>query len=142
MGAIRVVFDTNVIVSAIGWDGKPEACIELAFQEVIQPITSSAMEDELHEVLTYPKFDFTADDVFRVAYTLSTVSERVDPAVELDVVPDAADNMFIECAVAGDADYIVSGDSHLLDLESYEGIEVVAPDEFLTAIDPGDNGVA
>ena len=138
MGEIRVVFDTNVIVSAIGWDGKPETCIVLAFQGVIQPVTSSVMEDELHEVLTYPKFDFTADEIFRVADTLSTVSERVDPAIELAVVPDAADNMFIECAVAGDADYIVSGDSHLLNLESYEGIKIVAPDEFLTAIDPSE----
>ena len=59
------------------------------------------------------------------------MAELVTPEMDLEAVEDDPDDdKILECAVAGNADYIVSGDSHLLDIEEYRGVEIVSPDEF------------
>jgi putative PIN family toxin of toxin-antitoxin system len=55
----RVVLDTNVFISALGWDGKPEACLEQVLQEQVDGYISPAMVDELRRVMDYPRFGFT-----------------------------------------------------------------------------------
>ena len=61
------------------------------------------------------------------------MSELVTPEMDLEAIEDDPDDdKVLECAVAGNADYIVSGDSHLLDIEEYRGVEIVSPDEFLS----------
>ncbi len=60
---------------------------------------------------------------------------NVSPTVKLDVIKaDPKDNIILECAVAGNADYIVSGDKHLLDLKEFSGIKILKPAEFLRKI--------
>jgi predicted nucleic acid-binding protein len=61
----------------------------------------------------------------------------VHPQERLAIIADDPDNRILECAVAGPADFIISGDHHLLDLENYQGIKIVNPARFLEAIEAG-----
>lgn len=87
--------------------------------------------EELVRVLQYDRIPIEDDKVafyFGVVQRFSTV---IVPDVDITDCDDPDDNMFLECAVAGDAEYIVSGDPHLTDLHPYEGIQILPPAEFL-----------
>lgn len=134
MGSLAVVFDTNVLVSGIGWGGKPWECLLLAFIRDVEMVTSEAALDEFERVLGYEHLPFTTEEqrrypeLIRYEATVVTPSEAIE---EIDDDPD--DDTFLEIAVEADVDYIVSGDPHLKDLGQFRGIDIVSPDEFLTA---------
>ncbi len=129
----RVVFDTNVLVSALGWDGKPEDCLELVFDNSIDAYSSPDIIDELSRVLEYDRLGLTPDE--RQSFLEIVVTEfhvvRPDPDLDIDAVDDPDDSVFLECAVSVDVDYVISGDRHLLDLTEYDGIPILTPDDFL-----------
>lgn len=136
MGSVRVVLDTNVLVSALGWGGKPERCLRRGLRREVELLGSPDTLSELARVLGYPKFDFTEREkaVFLSALLARTTIVRPEVDVEeIDADPD--DDVFLECAVAGGADAIVSGDDDLLELGEYEGIPILTPDEFLQRFD-------
>jgi putative PIN family toxin of toxin-antitoxin system len=92
---------------------------------------------ELERVLDYPKFKpyITARETREFRSAFEAASERVEPGVDLEVVDDPDGDMFVELAVAGGADYLVSGDGALLRLEEYDGTAILSADEFLAEID-------
>ncbi|MDZ4655409.1 MAG: putative toxin-antitoxin system toxin component, PIN family [Coriobacteriia bacterium] len=120
----RVVLDTNVFISAYGFGGKPaellRACIVGEHVLVTSPAILAEVADKLYEVL-----GFDDEHVREALKQVVRIGEVVRPDAELHVVADEPDNRVLECAVAGGADFIVSGDRHLLDLGEYEGIRVV-----------------
>ncbi|MBI5230682.1 MAG: putative toxin-antitoxin system toxin component, PIN family [Coriobacteriales bacterium] len=124
--AARVVFDTNVFVSAYAFGGKPADLMRAAIQGRIDLVTSPELLAELARVLT-DKLDFDAEHVEAVLLQIVRVAAVLRPEVTLDVVDDDPDNRVLECAVACDAAMIVSGDRHLLDLGSHEDIAIVTP---------------
>ncbi len=127
----RVVADTNVYVSALMFGGLPGTVPDLALVGSFTLVTSAALLDELDEKLRL-KFGVSPEDAAAVRRKLEIVVSIVKPDMVLDVVKDDPDdNSMLECALAGKADYIVSGDRHLLKLASYEGISIVAVREFL-----------
>lgn len=136
MGQIGVVVDTNVLVSALGFGGTPLEALLRTFDDDIQLLVSEATLSELDRVLGYDRLPFTDD--LRIGYVsiLAREGALVIPETEIHAVkPDPDDNRFLECAVAGDARFVVSGDDHLLDLGSFRGIEVVTPATFLRRLD-------
>ena len=75
--------------------------------------------------------------IFRVEkaiLTIETFSEKVSPKKHLTVIPYAPDNRIVECALAGEADFIISGDHHLTDLKEYQGITIINPATFLAIV--------
>lgn len=126
MKPVRVVADTNVIVSALFWKGNESKIIDLAEEGKIKLLSSVALLDELKKVLMYERFGLgekTVDD--NVEYIL-TISEIISPKRRLRVIrEDPDDNKFLECALEGKARYIISGDRHLLRLKEFRGIKVV-----------------
>jgi putative PIN family toxin of toxin-antitoxin system len=87
---------------------------------------------ELRRVLGYDRLNLSDSeqaDHFAMATTTATVVAPTEDITEIEADPD--DDMFLECASAADADYLISGDTHLLDLGSFQGIPVLSPDEFL-----------
>lgn len=128
----RIVFDTNVLISALGWDGKPETCLEQALHGPVDGYISPAMLEELRRVMDYPRFEFTeAEQRSFVAIILASF-HVVEPGISLEVIEaDPEDDKILECAVTGQVDYIVSGDTHLLDLDVYRGIPILSPAEYL-----------
>lgn len=131
MGTIRVVFDTNVVVSALGFGGRPLEALLRAFDEDVQLIASDEILRELERVLAYDHLPFTEAEQTRYPHILRLEAEIVVPENTIEIVRDSDDDMFLECALEGDAEYIVSGDSDLLDLHSVEDIRILTPAELI-----------
>ena len=130
----KVVFDTNIFISAfITPGGRGETAYQLAVDGRIKLYSSVPILTELARKLQ-DKFKWDADRVKAAVRHVAAVSTVLKPDRCISVVADEPDNRILECAVAGDADMIVTGDRHLLDLERYEGIEIVTLAVFLEQI--------
>lgn len=124
----RVVLDTNVLVSAALSDGPPYELLSLAEDGELEVVASPAILNELRDVLRRDRLPFTDSDVDAFVGKVVDVCTVVEPDVEVSVVADDPDDdAIVECAVAADAGCIVSGDSYLLELGSYERIPVRSP---------------
>jgi putative PIN family toxin of toxin-antitoxin system len=129
--AITVVFDTNILFSATGWRGNPFQCVEQARMGRIQAVTCPELMEELAEKLEM-KLDFSPEQAAETLADylgfLRVVSiPRLLPAVSRD--PD--DDIVLECAVVGRAQYVVSGDNDLLVLKEFRNIQIVRAGDFL-----------
>jgi len=128
----RIVLDTNVLVSALGWRGAPYEIVRRCHAGEHRLLISPEILSELERVLRYPKLKLTADRIDAYLEQLTELVELIRPAIEISAITaDASDNRILECALAGRADIIVSGDSHLLDLRTFEGISILRRQEFL-----------
>lgn len=128
----RIVLDTNVYVSAYGFGGKPARVLAAVISGEHTLVTSPALLAEVADKL-YAVLGFDDEHVSEVIRQVARIAEVVRPAVSIDLVADEPDNRVLECAVEGGADVIISGDHHLLDLVSYQGIRIVRVAEFLEA---------
>jgi putative PIN family toxin of toxin-antitoxin system len=135
---VRVVLDTNILApqswrSEFGQDN----LLQL-FGDDVDLVVSRAILMELADVLPRPRLQRRHRwDPARVSEFLSRVREDsvyVDPPQYLDVVRDPSDNRILEAALAGQADYIVTTDRDLLDLDEFEGVRIVTPVTFLAIL--------
>ena len=132
-----VVFDTNVLLSAIGWRGSPYHCIDLARQDRVKGLICPEILDELTEKLEQ-KLKFTPIQVIETIADLLSFLRLITIANTLNfLTTDPNDNMVLECAIVGNATHIVTGDKrHLLPLGSYQGIAIVNARDFLNLVIP------
>ena len=128
---MRVVADTNVLISAFLFGGLPRVFVDLGLSGAFGLITSGALLGELDEKLRV-KFAVPEAQAGALQTLLRLKATVTHPSFVLNVVSDDPDdNRVLECALAGRADCIVSGDRHLLRLGSYEGILVLTVRQFL-----------
>jgi uncharacterized protein len=129
---VKVVADTNVLVSALIFPGgPPEAFYRLALEGKVELVTSRPLLAELARVLS-EKFGWQPERAQELIEQLIRLAEIVDPQETVaDVEADPTDNRVLEAALAGHADAIVSGDQHLLALASWRGITVRSPAAFV-----------
>jgi putative PIN family toxin of toxin-antitoxin system len=127
----RVVVDTNVLVSAFLANGKPRELL-LKLLEKHTVILSSQMLAELADVLSRDKFAITSTQIERFISMLlqSATIVAVDSKLKV-VLEDPEDDIVLNAAFKGKADYIVSGDKHLLSLKKFENIEVLKAAQML-----------
>ncbi len=129
---LKVVLDTNVLISAILFGGKPRQILEKTIRGEIRLCISEPILDEFRGVLQRPKFDFSPEMIEVILTELTRVADFVNPSKRIGVVlEDPEDNRVLECAVEAEANYIVTGDSHLLKLSRYQNIEIVNAVAFL-----------
>ncbi|MDP3722133.1 MAG: putative toxin-antitoxin system toxin component, PIN family [Candidatus Omnitrophota bacterium] len=127
----RLVLDTNVVVSALLFDGPPAALVRLVVEGELVSLTSPSLLAELQRVLV-SKFQYPPSLAELAVTEWRALSEHVEPTVTLAVVAqDPSDNRVLECAVSAHAEAIVSGDKHLLALKSFRGIPILSPHAFL-----------
>ena len=128
---MRVVADTNVLISALMFGGLPGRFLDLALGRRFTLLTSNALLDELDEKLR-GKFAVSESDALAIRAKLEGNARLSDPDFQLNAVADDPDdNRVLECAVTGNADSIVSGDRHLLRIGGYEGTAIVTVRQFL-----------
>jgi len=128
----RVVLDTNVTIAAFFWKGYPRIIYDLIREKKLVMLLSSDMGKEFIRVVGYPKFGLTSKEIPPFVRNLRSNAEFVEIKSKISLISDdPTDNIFLECAIDGDADYIISGDKHILDLGKYENIQIVNPKEFL-----------
>ena len=133
---MRVVLDTNVLISAIFWTGRPKQLLNKVRRKECLFLTSQILLTELRAVLTREDKPFRlstveADTVIRAMQDLALI---VQPQSHLSVCRDESDNRVLECAVDGQADYIVSGDIHLLELQTFQDVDILTVKDFLDLI--------
>jgi putative PIN family toxin of toxin-antitoxin system len=136
---VRVVLDTNVIVSGLIWGGEPRHLLDFARQNTITPYTSAVLLDELADVLARDKFaarlatrNLTPNGIVRGYAALARVIAA--PIIARTVPDDPDDDAVIACALAAQADLIVSGDRDLLILHPYQNTAILKPSEAVKRI--------
>lgn len=138
---MRVVVDTNIVVSSsISAKGAPAEILRRWQQERFELLVSDPMLAEYERALGYKRVQLrhrmTDGEIHElVAYfrRFATLVETTETLAVIEDDPD--DNIVLECAVAGGAEYIVSGDAHLLTLKQYQGIQILSPATFIAFLD-------
>jgi putative PIN family toxin of toxin-antitoxin system len=128
---VRVVFDTNILVSALTFPGgRGEAALRRVIDEHDRLLLSKPILDELLGILSR-KFSREPEELAHLAVFLSELSLTVKPRRRLNVVEDEPDNRILDCAVAGRADAIVTGDKALLALQAFGEVRIISLREYL-----------
>ena len=133
---IRIVVDTNVLISALLFGGNPQMILERALLGYVSLVAPWDILDELEGVLCGKKFRYPREIARSIVREFEVMCEIVTPTRKVAVVKaDPYDNMVLECAADARVDYVVSGDSHLLKLEQFEDIPILSPAQFLKVPD-------
>lgn len=136
---LRVVLDTNVLVSAIISDGKPRELLRKGILKEFCIVTSDVILRELGSVLQRPKFKTDEDEIHRIIIALMQAAEVVEVVSKFKLVEeDPKDDIVVQTAFDGRADFIVSGDSHLLALKSFSEIKMVNVKQMLICLEEKD----
>jgi putative PIN family toxin of toxin-antitoxin system len=131
-GDVRLVLDTNTVVSGLIWGGVPGRLIDAAAAGTVQIISSVPLLDELHDVLFRKKFaaqlamqEVDAADLFEgyAALVQLVVPADIGPVI----IADPDDDIVLATAAPGDVDAIVSGDAHLLGIGEFRGMPIITP---------------
>lgn len=130
---MRAVVDTNVLVSAAAFPLSVPRRVLIHVLRNGAVLFSEATLDELKEVLLRPKFDRYVDREERILFLaqIEGVAEIVPVIQVVRECPDPKDDKFLEVALNGRADVIVTGDEDLLGMNPWRGVEIVSPGEFL-----------
>ena len=133
---IRVVFDTNVLVSVALPGSRLQRFPRTWREGRCRPLFSRAIFEEYLRVLTYPTFRLAGQEIRRVLeHDFLPYAEFVKVRSQWRVVTeDPSDDKFLACAVDGRASWIVSGDRHLLALHTFRGVRIGSPAEFLRTL--------
>jgi putative PIN family toxin of toxin-antitoxin system len=128
---LKVVFDTNVLVAAFVFPGgRGEAALRRIIDERDELVLSKPILDELLGVLAR-KFSREPEQLAHVAVFLNELATAVKPRRRLHVLEDAPDNRILECAMAGQAAAIVTGDRAMLALGDYKGVKIISLSAYL-----------
>jgi putative PIN family toxin of toxin-antitoxin system len=131
---MRAVLDTNVLISGLLWRGVPHACLIAAEAGLFEFVTADSILQELHDKLV-EKFKHTTAEADSLVANLRRRASIVAISGRSGwVTSDPDDDKFVDAALAASAEYIVSGDHHLLGLGSVAGVSVLRPREFLDRI--------
>lgn len=133
---MKVILDTNVLISATFWEGDSSKIVKKVEDKEIELILSKDILDEFKGVLGYKEIQEKIKnknlEMKRTVEKIISISSIVEPKNRFNVVEgDSDDDKFLECAVEGNANFIVSQDNHLLKLKEFKGIKILTPSAFL-----------
>lgn len=134
---LKIVLDTNILVSAlINPHGRPAQIIDYVFENKVRLFTSPPIVEELERVLSYPKLmkrhGLGREKLREFISDLLSIMLLIQDEENIEVITeDPSDNKYLSCALNAKADFIVSGDVHLLKLGGYGGIQIATAAQFL-----------
>jgi len=130
---IIVVLDTNILISALFFGGKPRKIFELVLEEEIVGITSSYIIFELKDVLRRRKFNINEEKIEEVTDLIKEYFKEFNPQTKLNLVKNNhPDNKILSLAIDSKSDYLITGDKqHLLPLKKIKKTKIVSAEEFL-----------
>ena len=130
---LKAVLDTNILISALVYGGKPEQVYNLVLEKQIIAVTSNILLAELLEHLI-KSFHFEQKRIGQLERIIKKHFIVVHPKEIIKVIRDEDDDRVLEAAAAGNCDYIITGDNDLLELKSYQDIKIVTAEEFLNLL--------
>lgn len=130
---MRIVIDTNVMISAIFWTGKPKQLLNKVRNKRVVYLTSKDLLDELKDILIRKDkpFKLSEGEAERAVTGIRELGEMVQTHSQVTVCKDQRDNHVIGCAIDGEAECIVSRDIHLLGLKTFRGVKIITVSDFL-----------
>lgn len=131
---VKVTLDTNILISALGFGGKPREILQIILANQIKAITSPILLAELEDVIT-KKFPILSYNFERINKRIRKKFRIVKPKMSLRIVKDDDDNRVLEAAAEGKCKYIITGDKELLKLGGYQNIRIVTADQFLKILE-------
>ena len=130
---MKVILDTNIIISGIFFSGPPSSILEAWHNGKLKLIISKEIFDEYSMVIERISIKYPGIDIDRILELIAIHSKSVIPNnIDPNICLDASDIKFIESALTSNTKVIISGDKHLLDLNGYNDIEVLRPAEFVS----------
>ncbi|OGV70554.1 MAG: putative toxin-antitoxin system toxin component, PIN family [Lentisphaerae bacterium RIFOXYB12_FULL_65_16] len=134
---MTIVLDTNVLVSSfLSPHGPPADTVRIALAGVVELVVDARILAEYRDVLTRPEFDFPPDKVEAFLHDFEALAEMVTPTPCGVSLPDEDDLPFLECAIAGQADYLVTGNPRHFPAPAREFVTVLSPREFMALFRP------
>ncbi len=128
----KIVLDTNVIISGFGWKGNPHRILAKIMNGKFNWVISEKQLDEVKRVVQYPHLKFTEkhrEDLFAMISKAATVIP-IKTRTEI-ITEDPSDNMLLDIALAAEAEYLISGDKHLLKIKKIGKTHILKPAAFL-----------
>ena len=129
----RVVLDTNVLISALLFEGEVSRLVVQWQMGVFPPVISKATFKELETALSYPKFHLSSEEIRMILteeilpfFEVVEVKEKIE-----GVCRDAADDKFISCALSAGVEVIVTGDKDLMAVKKHRTVRIVSASDFL-----------
>ena len=128
---IPIVIDTNVLISGYLWGGKPRQVIKIVGEPPYELLYCSESLTEVMRIFS-EKFYLASDEIISIVSNIKHNGKQIHVASgESPISEDVSDNLFINLAIDGGAKTIISGDSHLLKLKKFKGIEIIKVTDFL-----------
>jgi putative PIN family toxin of toxin-antitoxin system len=128
---MRIVIDTNVISSAVFFGGRPYQLLRYIMENYVEVVASKEIVDEYEEIILRLQQKYPAITTKIPFHDILAKLEIIRVSSDIHVSRDPDDDKFISCAVDGKCLYIVSGDSDLVSIGKYEGIEILTVADFL-----------
>ena len=132
---MNIVCDTNVLISGVLFSGHAREILRLASRGVLINFISPDILREVDNVLRRSKFGLRPDHVLEIITLFKDTFEIVIPSIRVQAIrSDSEDNHVIEAALAARAEFIISGDKHLLELREWQDIHLISPAVFMEKI--------
>jgi len=133
---MKIVLDANIFISSFFWGGKPRLVLERVINKTDDLFISKDILNEIEEVINRPKFHADSN---KITYFIKAIEEianivNINKKIKNGGSRDIKDNKYLECAIAGNVDYIVSGDIHLLEMERIDSIKIISANDYLNII--------
>jgi uncharacterized protein len=128
---MKIVIDANLFISAFFWQGNPKKVIDRIINKLDDLFISVDILNEITDVINRPKFKADKKETENYISEIKKIANIVDISEQINLSRDKKDNKYIDCAIAAGADFIVSGDIHLLELKEYGKIKIVKAKDYL-----------
>jgi putative PIN family toxin of toxin-antitoxin system len=132
---MKIVLDANIFISSFFWGGNPRNVLQRAITKLDELYISKEILDEIEDVMGRKKFHA---EKIEIDYYISSIEEIANKIVPKKIIKngsrDRTDDKYIECGIAGNVDYIIAGDIHLLEIRKYGTINIISAREYLEII--------
>lgn len=129
---MRIILDTNVFISGIFFSGPPSQILKAWGNQSLQIVLSKQILDEYKRVATELSSKYPQIDIAPIIEMVTIYGQFTDTkGIDISICEDPDDNKFIECAIAGKCNIIVTGDAHLLKLISYKDVKIIKSRAFI-----------
>jgi putative PIN family toxin of toxin-antitoxin system len=129
---MKIVLDANIFISAFFWGGNPRKVLERVIAGIDELFITKEILDEIYDVTRRPKFHANEDEINYYINSIDEIANKIVPKKRIkNGSRDKTDNKYIECGITAHADYIISGDIHLLELKEYNEIKIITAKNYL-----------
>ena len=132
---MKIVLDANIFISSFFWGGNPKILMERIIKETDQLFITQEILDEIGDVLRRPKFHADNDSIDYFLNSIEEIGNKITSQKTIENGSrDRTDNKYIECGITANADYIISGDIHLLEIKKYANINIITVKDYLSMV--------